>query len=83
VRVAPLVGGKWIVITAIRPGGWSIPRQVVSYTENGNSYQHTFPIRYWGTVEGTAAVHFTADPAEAQCAKPERSRSHYLRNYHG
>jgi hypothetical protein len=71
----------WVIIEALKPGRWSIPQQVITYTDNGATYQHAFPIRYWGTVSSTAAVHSTADPIEARCVKPEGSR--YLHYYHG
>ena len=81
-RVKP--GGQfrlWIIITALRPGRWNLPRQVITYTQDGDTYQHSFPIRYWGSVIATAPVHAVADPDVAPCVKPEGA--HYLNYYHG
>jgi hypothetical protein len=83
-RLAP---GKafliWIVVRALKPGRWNIPAQVVTFTENGGTYTHSFPIRYWGTVKTDAHVSPRLVPGdeEAQCVKPEKS--HYLAHYHG
>jgi hypothetical protein len=70
----------WAVVTAVRPGRWRIPQQVITYTENGGTYQHVFPIYYWGTVTTTAAMNGVADPSIAPCVNPEHA--HYLRYYH-
>jgi hypothetical protein len=80
-RVKP--GGQfrlWAVVTAVRPGRWKIPQQVITYTENGGTYQHVFPIYYWGTVTATATMNGVADPSVAPCVNPEHA--HYLRYYH-
>ena len=37
----------YVVVKALRPGSWVIPRQVVTYTQDGATHQHVFPIRYW------------------------------------
>jgi hypothetical protein len=73
----------WIIVTARRPGRWKIPRQVVSYTENGSTYWHAFPISYWGSVKPSARVSglITPDDDQAQCVKPEGAQ--YLHYYHG
>jgi hypothetical protein len=83
-RVKP--GGQfriWIVIKAIRPGRWSIPQQVVAFTESGSIRQHAFPIRYWGTVMTNAHVSPSVPSGDyqASCVKPESA--HYLNFYHG
>jgi hypothetical protein len=70
----------WIVVRALRPGRWNIPRQVVTYTINGSTYQHVFPLRYWGTVSTHARLH-PLDADEAQCVKP--TGAVYLARYHG
>jgi hypothetical protein len=71
----------WIVVRALRPGRWNIPRQVVTYTINGSTYQQAFPIRYWGTVSSHARTYPATDPVEAQCVKPTGAT--YLAHYHG
>jgi hypothetical protein len=68
-------------VRAVRPGRWNIPRQVVTYTVNGSTYQHVFPIHYWGTVSTHARVYPVTDPVEAMCVKPTGAR--YLDHYHG
>ena len=82
-RVRP--GGHfylWLVVKALKPGRWRIPDQVFTYTENGGTYTHSFPITYWGTVKADAHVSPNlAPPSEAQCVKPEGA--HYLNYYHG
>ncbi len=57
----------WVIITALKPGRWDIPRQVVTYTDGGGTYQHAFPIRYWGTVSPHAAVDPVAGSGEEPC----------------
>jgi hypothetical protein len=73
----------WIVVRALRPGRWNIPRQVVTYTMNGSTYQHVFPLRYWGTVSLHARVYrvTATNPDEVQCVKP--TGAVYLAHYHG
>jgi hypothetical protein len=73
----------WIVVKALKPGRWSIPAQVITYTEDGGTYTHSFPIHYWGTVKTDAHVSPRLVPADnqAQCVKPEGAR--YLAHYHG
>ncbi len=73
----------WIVVKALRPGRWRIPAQVVTYTQNGGTYTHSFPIHYWGTVKTDAHVTPKLVPGdyEVQCVKPEGS--HFLNYYHG
>ncbi len=70
----------WAVITAVKPGRWKIPQQVITYTEDGGTYSHVFPIYYWGTVSTTAKMNGVADPSFVPCVKPEHA--HYLRYYH-
>jgi hypothetical protein len=70
----------WAVITAIKPGRWRIPQQVITYTEDGGTYQHVFPIYYWGSVSATAKMNGVADPSIAPCVKPEHA--HFLHFYH-
>jgi hypothetical protein len=71
----------WVVVRALKPGRWSIPVQVFTYTENGGTYTHSFPIHYWGTVKADAKVMPVVLGDEAPCVKPEGS--HYLNHYHG
>ncbi len=81
-RVKP--GGQfrlWIIITALRPGRWNLPRQVITYTQDGGTYQHSFPIRYWGTVTANAKVTPAVSGDQPPCVKPEGA--HYLNYYHG
>lgn len=80
-RVKP--GGQfrlWAVITAVIPGRWKIPQQVITYSEDGGTYRQVFPISYWGTVSTTAKMNGVADPSIAPCVKPEHA--HFLRYYH-
>jgi hypothetical protein len=72
----------WIIVTARKPGRWNIPAQVVTYTENGRTGTHAFPIRYWGTVRANAHVSGALTPADdqGQCVKSEGA--HYLHFYH-
>jgi hypothetical protein len=70
----------WIVVKALRPGRWKIPRQVVTYTQGGSTYQHVFPIEYWGSVRIGARVRPRADADQAQCVKP--TGASYLPHFH-
>jgi hypothetical protein len=70
----------WAIVTALMPGRWNIPQQVVTYTQDGGTYQHVFPIRYWGNVTHTARMLAAADPDSVPCVKPEGARYlHYYR----
>jgi hypothetical protein len=73
----------WVVVRALKPGKWRIPRQTVTFSEDGTTYHQGFPIYYWGTVKTHAPVHPVIGPGDyqASCVKPEGS--HYLDYYHG
>ena len=70
----------YIVVKALRPGSWVIPRQVVTYTQDGATHQHVFPIRYWGSVSPRAYVSRSAPDDEAKCVGPTGAA--YLAGYH-
>jgi hypothetical protein len=83
-RLRPGAGMRiWVVVRARKPGRWNIPRQVITYTDNGGTYQHANPVRYWGTVKTAAPVSGVVVPGDYQpaaCVKAEGSR--YLHYYH-
>jgi hypothetical protein len=73
----------WVVVRAARPGQWNIPKQVITYTDNGGTYQYASPVHYWGTVKTTARVSPVVVPGDYQpesCVRAEGSR--YLDYYH-
>ena len=83
-RLRPGAGVRiWVVVRARRPGRWNIPRQVISYNDDGGTYQYANPVRYWGTVKTSARVFPIVVPGDYQplaCVKAEGSR--YLSYYH-
>lgn len=73
----------WVIIKAVKPGHWQIPHLVLTYTENGGTYKHIVPFRYWGTIRTNAHVsaRIVPDDFQAQCVKPEGARYlHYYRS---
>jgi hypothetical protein len=72
----------WIIVTARKPGQWNIPAQVVTYTENGTTQTHAFPIRYWGTVRAHAHVSGLLTPADSQRQCVRQEGAHYLHFYY-
>jgi hypothetical protein len=73
----------WVVVRAKKPGRWNIPRQVITYTDDGSTYHHANPVRYWGTVKTAARVSGVVVRGNYQpeaCVKAEGSR--YLKYYH-
>ena len=67
----------WIVVRAVKPGKWVIPRDVLYYTINGAEYQEPFPQELTGTVSSNAR-YIPPFWAEAKCVGPATG-AHYLR----
>lgn len=83
-RLRPGAGVRiWVVVRARKPGRWNIPRQLITYTTNGGTYQYANPVHYWGTVKTSARVSGVVVPGDYQpaaCVKAQHSR--YLDYYH-
>jgi hypothetical protein len=69
----------WIVVRALRPGRWVIPRHVIYYTQSGVRYRQAEPWRAYGLVAARAAY---IPPAYtmAHCVGPEGAR--FLPGHH-
>jgi hypothetical protein len=79
-RMAPGAQARiYVVFRALRPGTWAVPRQVVTYSQDGAAQQHSFPLSYRGSVQ-EHAPYIPPDPDEARCVKP--TGSSYLPGYH-
>jgi hypothetical protein len=59
----------WIVLRAIRPGKWVIPRHVIYYTADGIKYRQAMPLHEYGSVS-RHAVYIPPYFAMAECVGP-------------
>jgi hypothetical protein len=69
----------WIVLRALRPGKWVIPRHVIYYSVGGTRYQQAIPLREYGSVTAHA-TYIPPERAQVQCMNQEHAR--FLAGYH-
>jgi hypothetical protein len=70
----------YFVLRYLRPGKYSIKRQVIYYTQHGVRYKQTFNITFHGSVAYDAPP-FEVDSAEAKCVGP-RTGARLLSGWH-
>jgi hypothetical protein len=69
----------WIVLRALRPGKWVIPRHVIYYTVGGSRYRQAVPLREYGSVTAHAA-YIPPERDQVRCMKQEDAS--FLAGYH-
>jgi hypothetical protein len=69
----------WIVLRALRPGKWAIPRHVVYYTAGGSRYRQAIPLREYGSVTAHA-TYIPPERDQVRCMRQEDAR--FLAGYH-
>lgn len=70
----------WIVLRALRPGKWVIPRHVIFYTMDGSKYRQAIPLREYGSVS-SHAKYIPPYFAMAECVGPATGAK-FLPGYH-
>jgi len=63
----------YIVLRTLKPGKYSLPHQVVYYTQNGVQYKQAIPYRFYGSVADNIP-YAGMNPLQAVCVRPTGAR---------